>query len=118
VVGCSSVSDTQQGRYRIYDRVERDARWGGYGPISMGKAFVVSSNTAFAKVIHENYKARPQQFVDRLRNMGLHRKLDLPIIGEGEPVLRYPGDKGWSGISLAWMSPGYRSEERRVGREV
>ncbi len=107
VVDTSTVIDTQKGRYGIYDRVVRDAKWGGYGTISMGKAFVVSSNTAFAKVIHENYKARPQQFVDRLRNMGLHRKLDLPIIGEGEPVLRYPGDKGWSGISLAWMSHGY-----------
>src|SRR5690606_25001373 len=107
VVDTSTVIDTQKGRYGIYDRVVRDAKWGGYGTISMGKAFVVSSNTAFAKVIHEKYKARPQQFVDRLRNMGLHRKLDLPIIGEGEPVLRYPGDKGWSGISLAWMSHGY-----------
>lgn len=107
VVDTSTVVDTEKGRYRIYDRVVRDAKWGGYGKISMGKAFVVSSNTAFAKVINEGYKARPQQFVDRLMSMGLHQKLDLPIIGEGEPVLRYPGDKGWSGISLAWMSHGY-----------
>lgn len=33
--------------------------------------------------------------------------MDLPIIGEGDPVIRYPGDKGWSGISLGWMSHGY-----------
>src|SRR5690606_26652479 len=57
--------------------------------------------------IHESYTAEPQKFVDRLRNMGLHKKLGLPIIGEGDPVIRYPGDKGWSGISLAWMSHGY-----------
>ena len=40
-------------------------------------------------------------------NMGLHKGLDLPIVGEGKPVIRYPGDEGWSGISLAWMSHGY-----------
>src|SRR5690606_11248421 len=107
VVDTATVVDTEKGRFHLYDRVVRDAKWGGYGKISMGKAFVVSSNTAFAKVIHENYKAQPQKFVDRLRNMGLHRKLDLPIIGEGDPVIRYPGDRGWSGISLAWMSHGY-----------
>ena len=46
-------------------------------------------------------------FVDRLRDMDLHQELGLPIKGEGQPVIRYPGDKGWSGISLAWMSHGY-----------
>src|SRR5690606_8882289 len=89
VVDTSTVVDTGKGRYAIYDRVVRDAKWGGYGKISMGKAFVVSSNTAFARTIHESYTAEPQKFVDRLRNMGLHKKLGLPIIGEGEPVIRY-----------------------------
>ena len=40
-------------------------------------------------------------------NMGLHEDLQLPIVGEGQPVIRYPGDEGWAGISLAWMSHGY-----------
>lgn len=39
--------------------------------------------------------------------MSLHRELGLPVKGEGTPVIRYPGDKGWSGVSLAWMSHGY-----------
>ncbi len=107
VVDTSSVVDTEKGRYRVYDRVVKDSRWGGYGKISVSKAFAVSSNTAFAKIIHENYKENPEKFVDRLMNMGLHKKLGLPIVGEGSPVFRYPGDKGWSGISLAWMSYGY-----------
>ncbi len=107
VVDTSTVIDTEKGRYRIYDGVVKDSKWGGYGKISVAEAFTVSSNTAFAKIIHENYKERPQKFVDRLMNMGLHKKLDLPIIGEGDPVIRYPGDKGWSGISLGWMSHGY-----------
>ena len=107
LVDTSTVVDTEKGRWKIYDRVVRDSKHGGYGEISVGRAFEVSSNTAFAKIIHENYKDRPQQFVNRLMQMGLHKELGMPIKGEGKPVLRSPGDKGWSGISLAWMSHGY-----------
>lgn len=107
VIDTSTVIDTEKGRWRIYDRTVRDSKWGGYGKITMAKAFALSSNTAFAKVIHENYKERPEDYIDRLMNMGLHKGLDLPIVGEGKPVIRYPGDEGWSGISLAWMSHGY-----------
>lgn len=107
VIDTGTVVDTEKGRWRIYDRTVRDSKWGGYGEISMAKAFALSSNTAFAKMIHENYKDRQTDYVDRLMNMGLHKDLGLPIVGEGQPVLRYPGDKGWSGISLAWMSHGY-----------
>ena len=107
VIDTSTVIDTEKGRWRIYDRTVRDSKWGGYGKITMAKAFALSSNTAFAKVIHENYKDSPEDYIDRLMNMGLHKGLDLPIVGEGKPVIRYPGDEGWSGISLAWMSHGY-----------
>lgn len=107
VVDTSTVIDTDNGRWRIYDRTVRDSKWGGYGKISMGRAFEVSSNTAFAKMIHNGYKEDPEAYVDRLESMELHKPLGLPIRGEGEPVIRRPGDKGWSGISLAWMSHGY-----------
>ncbi len=107
VVDTSTIVDTEKGYWRIYDRVVRDSKHGGYGEISVAKAFEVSSNTAFAKIIHNGYKDQPQRFVNRLMAMGLHSQLGLPIKGEGVPILRSPGDKGWSGISLAWMSYGY-----------
>lgn len=106
-IDTSTVIDTEKGHWRIYDRIVRDSKHGGYGKISMAKAFEVSSNTAFAKMIHNSYKEEPSVFVDRLMSMGLHEELGMPIKGEGKPVIRYPGDKGWSGISLAWMSHGY-----------
>ena len=106
-IDTSTVIDTEKGHWRIYDRIVRDSKHGGYGKISMAKAFEVSSNTAFAKMIHNSYKEEPSVFVDRLMSMGLHQELGMPIKGEGKPVIRYPGDKGWSGISLAWMSHGY-----------
>ncbi len=107
VVDTSTVIDTEKGRWRIYDRTVKDSKWGGYGKISLARAFEVSSNTAFAKMVHNNYKDDPEKYVNRLLKMNLGRQLDLPIKGEGKPVIRSPGDKGWSGISLAWMSYGY-----------
>ncbi len=107
IVDTSSIIDTEKGMWRVYDRIVRDSKQGGYGVITAAKAFEVSSNTAFAKMIHNGYKSKPAVFVNRLMSMGLHRELGMPIKGEGKPVLRYPGDKGWSGISLAWMSHGY-----------
>ena len=107
VIDTSDVIDTEKGRWRIYDRTVRDSKHGGYGEISVAEAFVVSSNTAFAKMIHNGYKEKPERFVNSLMEMGLHEELGMPIKGEGKPVIRYPGDKGWSGISLAWMSHGY-----------
>ncbi len=107
VIDTSTVIDTEKGKWRIYDRTVRDSKHGGYGKISVGEAFKVSSNTAFAKMIHNNYKDKPEKFVNRLMRMNLHEELGMPIKGEGKPVIRYPGDEGWSGISLAWMSHGY-----------
>ncbi len=107
VIDTSTVLDTENGRFKVYDRVVKDSKWGGYGKVTLSKAFELSSNTAFAKMIHYNYKDQPKKFVDRLSDMNLNVELGLPIVGEGKPVIRYPGDKGWSGVSLAWMSHGY-----------
>lgn len=107
VVDTSTVVDTEKGRWKIYNHYVRDSKYGGYGKISVAKAFEVSSNTAFAKIIHNGYKENPEKYVNRLMSMNVHKKLGLPIKGEGEPVLRYPGDKGWSGLSLAQMAYGY-----------
>jgi cell division protein FtsI (penicillin-binding protein 3) len=107
VIDTSTVIDTENGTFKVYNRTVRDSKYGGYGKISAAKAFEVSSNTAFAKIINNNYKDNPEKFVNRLMNMNLHRELGLPVKGEGTPVIRYPGDKGWSGVSLAWMSHGY-----------
>lgn len=107
VADTSSVIDTEKGAWKIYKHTIRDTKRGGHGKISVGKAFKVSSNIAFAKMIHNGYKENPEKYVNRLMSMGVHKELGLPVRGEGVPVLRYPGDKGWSGLSLAQMAYGY-----------
>lgn len=107
VIDTASIVNTENGRVKFYDRTVFDSKWGGYGEISAARAFELSSNTAFAKMINENYAKDPKRFVKRLFNMGLNDKLGLEIKGEGKPIFPYPGDKNWYGTTLPWMAFGY-----------
>ena len=108
VVDTSDVIDTEAGVLTFYGRNVRDSKRGGYGKISVAKAFEVSSNTAMVKLITDNYKENPTNFIDRLYSMGLNKTLDLPILGEGIPKITHPSDKkNWDGLDLPWMAFGY-----------
>lgn len=107
-IDTSDVVDTENGVLTYYGEQVKDSRTGGYGKISVAKAFEVSSNTGIVKAIYESYKDKPKKFVEGLYDMNLNNKLDLPIIGEGEPIIPHPDDKNrWSGIALQWMAFGY-----------
>ena len=108
VVDTSDVIDTERGVLSFYGRNVRDSKKGGYGKISVAKAFEVSSNTAMVKLVNDNYKDNPEKFIDRLYKMGLNNTLDLPILGEGIPKITHPSDKNnWDGLDLPWMAFGY-----------
>ncbi len=99
--------DTGTGSVRYYDMEIRDTKKGGYGKITVQKAFEVSSNVALSKIIYENYHEREEAFVERLYHMHLNEPLGIEIKGEAEPLVRNPDDPLWSGISLPMMSYGY-----------
>ena len=108
VVDTSDVIDTERGVLSFYGRNVRDSKKGGYGKISVAKAFEVSSNTAMVKLVNDNYKDNPEKFINRLYSMGLNNTLDLPILGEGIPKITHPSDKkNWDGLDLPWMAFGY-----------
>ncbi len=108
VVDTSDVVDTKQGVLSFYGKKVRDSRNGGYGKITLAKAFEVSSNTGIVAVIDEHYSKNPKKFVERLNSMSLNKKLDLPILGEPDPIIPHPNNKKrWSGIALQWMAYGY-----------
>jgi cell division protein FtsI (penicillin-binding protein 3) len=98
---------TGNGECKFYDRTMRDSHEGGYGTITHRQVFEKSSNVGISKMIVAKYKTNPKRFVDRLYSMGLNKKLGVEIKGEGEPVIKYPGSKFWSGVTLPWMSIGY-----------
>mgnify|MGYP006283239973 CR=1 FL=1 len=107
VVDTSQMIDTKGGVVTYYGSKVTDSRKGGYGIISIGKGFQVSSNTVFAQMITDSYKQNPEKFVNRLSNMGLNQKIGLDIKGEGTPKIPHPDDKNWYGTTLPWMSFGY-----------
>ncbi|HBK71592.1 MAG TPA: penicillin-binding protein, partial [Flavobacteriaceae bacterium] len=108
VIDTSTVIDTGDGTYKVYNRTVRDSHRGGYGKISVGRVFELSSNVGVVKIIEKHYGKNPQKFIEALNNMEIGHKLNLPIKGEGIPTLPNPNDKNnWYGTSLAWMTHGY-----------
>ena len=107
VIDTGDVVDTGSGSIRFYNKVVRDTKEEGYGKLTVKQVFEKSSNVGTSKLIYEHFKDNPKKFVDRLYAMKLNQKLNLQIKGEGEPLIRYPGDKLWSGLSLPMMSHGY-----------
>ncbi len=109
VVDLEDTVDTGNGLFKVYDKIVRDdyADHGGYGKITVEEVFEKSSNVGMAKIITSAYRDKPSEFIDRLYAMRLNERLGIEIKGEGKPEIRYPGDKYWSGISLAMISHGY-----------
>jgi len=107
VIDTDDIVDTGNGTVRYYNKVIRDTKEDGYGKLSVKEVFEKSSNVGTSKLIYEHYKNNPRDFVNRLYAMKLNEKLDIQIKGEGTPLIRYPGDKLWSGLSLPMMSHGY-----------
>ena len=107
--GKIKISDSVEmpGTYTFYDNnVLHDSKWGGYGKNTIQYAFEKSSNV-ISEIIYDNYRDEPQQFIDGLKEIGLHKKLGLPISGEGSPYIKDANDPLFSGISLPWMAIGY-----------
>ncbi|WP_299885522.1 penicillin-binding protein [uncultured Lacinutrix sp.] len=105
VIDTATVVDTKNGSKRFHGRNITDTR--GYGKISAGKAFEKSSNIGLATIIDDNYAKAPDKFIDRLKGWKLHENLNLPIVGEGNPVIPEPGDEIWSKNALPSMAYGY-----------
>lgn len=99
--------DTERGIYTIYGRHIRDYKAGGYGVISLRKAFVKSSNTGIVKTAYEAFKDHQEDFIDRLFKMQVGQKTGIDIAGEPDPYVPVPGSPKWSGISMPWVSYGY-----------
>lgn len=106
-VSLEDTIDTYDGEFRIYDRVMRDSKEGGHGNITVKKAFEVSSNIGISRIVMKGYENDKDLFIEHLHDLGLCDSLGLDIKGEKPTDMKRPGDPGWSGISLPWMSIGY-----------
>ena len=107
IVKPDDLINTGDGSINYADRTMHDSEEDGFGTISVKEAFEVSSNVGISKIIYNEYRNKPQEYVDKLKELRLDQKLGLEISGEGSPVLKDVTSPGWSGVSLPWMSIGY-----------
>ncbi len=107
-----NINDTVNayGEYTFHGSTLHDALKGGYGKITIKRAFEKSSNV-IAQVIHRAYRNDPQAFISRLEQFGLTEPLGVDIAGEPIPTVYRPGHKSWSKISLPWMAIGYEVQQ-------
>ncbi len=99
--------NTGNGKIMYYDKQITDTKIGGHGILTIQEVFELSSNVGISKLVTDYYTGKEEKFINRLYGMNLNNRLGIPIKGEGEPEIKYPGDKLWSGISLPQMSYGY-----------
>jgi|AntAceMinimDraft_17_1070374.scaffolds.fasta_scaffold02477_3 cell division protein FtsI (penicillin-binding protein 3) len=104
-VNLTDSVETGNGIYYFYDHKMEDDKYGGYGKITVKKAFEVSSNIGISKIITKYYYGKEQKFVDALCRMGINKKTGTEINGEELPLIK-PISK-WSGVTLPQMSIGY-----------
>lgn len=102
--------ETGKGQLKFYRETVRDHEEGGYGTVTVRRAFEVSSNIAFAKLVNKHFGLKPDNFLKTIDKLGLSKPLGLQINGETIPKMTRPTDKDWSGITLPWMAYGYGFE--------
>ena len=110
-IDTATMVDTGQGIWKYKGEEIKDSDYkkggGGHGNITAKHAFELSSNVGLAKLITQSYKGEEADFVRRIEKLGMMEDLQLGIPGAAKPLIHKPGDKLWSGVSLAWLSFGY-----------
>lgn len=99
--------DIGYGEVWFYGRKMRDAKPHNYGVVTIERAFCISSNVGITKLAHKNYNHQPEAFINHLKDFGLGQTVFNEVKGEPKPLIKSPGDEGWSKISIPWMSVGY-----------
>ncbi|MDR1414495.1 MAG: transpeptidase family protein [Odoribacteraceae bacterium] len=95
------VGDYKYGNFTLSESTKRYI-----GKVTVQQIFERSLN-GISTLVYKHYATNPRKFVDRLYQMQLNKPLGVEIEGEGQPLIRYPKDAGWSGVSLPLMSIGY-----------
>ena len=102
----SDSVDLQMGRIQYYDRVMKDSPH-NLRKVSIKEAFIMSSNVGISRIINDNYKKEPMAYTNRIYKMGLNTPLELELPYPPGLRMPVPNKRGWSGVTLPWMSTGY-----------
>ena len=58
----------------------------------------------------ETFGDKEKQFINKLYNMKLNEKLNIELLGEGRAAIPFPGEPGWSKLSLPMIAMGYEMQ--------
>ncbi|MEW5846741.1 MAG: penicillin-binding protein [Bacteroidota bacterium] len=106
-IDLNDTVNTGKGKLQLYDHVISDSKEDGHGKITVKEVFEVSSNIGVIKLVQKVFKGKEKDFVKKLYELNLNQPTGIIIPGEVKPQIRFPGDKGWSGLSMPMMSIGY-----------
>ncbi|AGA76606.1 penicillin-binding protein [Echinicola vietnamensis] len=107
-VNLTDTVDTGDGNYKFYNQTMRDAKYGGYGKLTVRQAFEKSSNVGISRLVDEQFGVDPAKFLGYVEQVGLDKPLGFQLKGEGVPYFKDPKNKkNWYGTTLPWMSIGY-----------
>jgi cell division protein FtsI (penicillin-binding protein 3) len=71
IVSLNDLIETNRGKFKYYDKVMKDSDTGEYDKITFQEAFERSSNVAFSRLVFENYRKRPQTYINELKKLRL-----------------------------------------------
>ncbi|WP_118950684.1 penicillin-binding protein [Taibaiella helva] len=82
----------------------------GLGVISIKKAFALSSNVAFAKLVNQYYHNDPMKYIGHLQHLQLNKRTGIDLAGERGPTIKTTKSRSWNKVtSLPWIGYGYES---------
>jgi cell division protein FtsI (penicillin-binding protein 3) len=102
----TSIYDANGGEISYLGKTIKDYHLGDK-KLTLGKAFLYSSNTVFAQAIDTAYNKDPEQFTVNFEKLGLNSDLGLPFSSNKKSIIPSPKSNNWSKISLPWMGVGY-----------
>lgn len=86
---------------------DHNAHRGGYGVLDVTKILGYSSNIGVATIVEDFYGKNPQKFIDGLKRMSIHEKLNLQIKEIKKPFVKETDHRTFSKTTLPWISIGY-----------
>jgi len=97
----------ESGLWKVHNEVVRDSEKHGLTEATVQMAFEKSSNVGMAKMITQVFGNRPSKYLEYIHRWHLDTTTGIDLPGEKNPKVFRPGNKGWSKVTLAWMSFGY-----------
>ncbi len=109
LINLNDKLNLEGGQHQYLDRVMHDSHAPKEDVVTVEQAFWESSNVGISKAINTAYAKNPKKFTDGLQSLRFGSPLGISIPGEAKSHIRTAGEKGWSGVSLPWISIGYES---------